>query len=282
MAKASRSKLMNKLKKRSKGGWKRARSAEAKAKGSQLPGGLINAIAKLSAWKMDEDKNGNPYFTLTGTVKEPEEYEGMKATVMHFIKATQTKTVEDKLEELSSDLQLLSGDQPMGVNGVRVSESDVDDLPDIIEGLVEDGPYFKFNTWKPDEDRSAMVFIQGLADDYEGDDEDEDYEEEDAEEDDGEEEEYDEDDAEEEDGDDEDEEEEEADDDADDDEEEDEDDDWEPQKEDVYLYKASPRGKPQECEVRTVSVKAKAVTLKRVSDGKVFKGVSWDKLEGAE
>ena len=291
-----RSKLLNSLKKRSKGAWKRARATDAKAKGSRLPDGLVNAVAKLTGWKMAMNKKNHPYFTLTGVVQEPEEYLGVKATVIHTISETQSKTIEEKLESLSSDLQLLGAD----MEGVEL-----DDLPDVIEAWVEEGPYFKFNTWNPGDRDSPFVFVQGLAEDWEDADEDEDEEvdeeedEEDDEEvdDDDEEEEYEEeeeedpDDSEEEEEDEEEYEDEDEDEEVDEDEDEDEEvdeeedeeeDDWVPAKTEVYMYKASSRSKPAECEVTTVSTAKETVTLKRVSDKKLFKNVPWDKLEGAE
>ena len=156
--KKTKSNVMAKLNKRAGRSWKNARETEAKAKGSQLPGGIVRGVAQLSAFKIDEDKKGNPYVFLTGTVQEPDDFFGLKATAQHFIKATDTKTVEDKLEGLVSDLKLLGAD--------TVEESDIDDLPAIIEGLVEEAPFFFFNTWAPD-DGNTFVFIQGLAEDFE-------------------------------------------------------------------------------------------------------------------
>ena len=156
MATAKKSKLINKLKKKSKGAWKRSKKVEAKAKGRQLPGGLENAVAKLVDYKFDEDKNHNPYFQLIGTVVEPEEYKGMRCVISHFIAESQTKTVEDKLDGLSNDLQLF---------GVETTGLDIGEIPEAIEALVEEGPFFLFRTWKPDEDRQAMVFLGGLAED---------------------------------------------------------------------------------------------------------------------
>jgi len=284
----SKSRLLAKLKKKSKGAWKRSRETEARAKGSMLPDGIVRGVAKLSSYKFDEDKNGNPYFMITGIVVEPSEYAGQRATTSHFIKETQTKTVEDKLDGLSSDIQLLGGD---------VSGAEIDDLPDLLEGLCKDGPHYFFNTWKPDNGQT-MVFIQGLADDWEpeedeedaddedADDSDEDEEEDDAEEDEGEDEDPEDEDAEEEDEDEPDPEDEDEGDEEDPDDEdegdEEEEDDWEPEKGDVYLYATSSRSKPKECEVISVNKRAGTVNLKRASDGKTLNKVAWDKLQDVE
>ena len=265
---------MAKLKKKSKGAWKRSRESAPAAKGSMLPDGIVRGVAKLSSYKFDEDKNGNPYFMLTGIVVEPSELAGQRATASHFIKETQSKTVEQKLDGLSSDVQLLGGD---------VDGTEIDDLPGIIEGLVAEGPHFFFNTWKPDNGQT-MVFIQGLADDWEPEEEDADEEEEDdADEDSEDEEDEDEDEGDAEEADAEDEEDEEDEDGGEDEEDEEDaeedEDDWEPAKGDIYLYKASPRGKGKECSVSSVNKTNQTVGLKRVEDSKVFKAVAWDKLE---
>lgn len=158
-----RAKIMNSLKKKAKGAYKKARDTEARAKGQVLPGGLTRAVAKLSSWDVGPDKNGNPFFKITGIVQEPAEYEGMKAVTMHFISETQNKTIEDKLAALVSDIKLLGGE---------TEGTEVDDLPDILENLVQQQPYYYFNTWKPEEDRGAMVMIQGLAQDWNDDEDD--------------------------------------------------------------------------------------------------------------
>lgn len=340
----SKSQVLAKVKRRAKGAWDRSRQRAAKAKGAQLPDGIVRGVAQFTDYKMSEDKKGNPYVILQGVVKDPEDCDGMNCSVAHFIRETKTKTVEDKLDNLSSDLQLLTGDGPVNEEGLTVAESDVDDWPDILDHLKEARPFFLFNTWKP-ADGDVMVFIQGLAEDWEPDEEEavEDDEDQEAEDQEGEEEEVagadtwaegdrvevdgdwsgtvasidsdttatvtaDEDATDyevvlesltaledEEEGEEEPPEEEEGEDEGgdeeppEDDEEEDaagEDDDeeapWVPLKGDVYLYKASSKGKPREVEVVTVNKGQETVSVKRVDDGKTFKGVSWDKLEGAE
>lgn len=316
MAKVNKSQLLAKMKKRAKGAWSRARSTEAKARGSTLPGGITRGVAQFTSYKFDADKKGNPYFMLTGIVKEPAEFAGCRATVFHGIRETQTKTVEDKLDALSADIQLLGGE---------TEGTDIDDLPGILDGLVKEKPHFYYNTWQP-EGQQTMVFIQGLADDWEPED-DEDAEEEPEEEDDEEEGEEGEEDPEAEEEEPEEEDDEPAEDEEpeeEDDEEEPEDDEeeepepepkpkgkpktgkpaekpaskpkpkpkkepepepepeWEPAKGEVYLYKFSPKSKAEEAEITAVDTKTKTVSVKRVKDGKGFKGVKWDALEGAE
>lgn len=277
MAKVSTSRVLSKIKKKSKGAWKKSRSKEAQARGQQIPGGIIRGVAQFSKYNISEteDSKKTPYITLSAVVKEPEEYAGCPLSITHRFEETERASIEDKMDKFSSDLQLL---------GVDTEEITEDDWEDALKGLKQEGPHFYFNTrsWSfKNKDGETVdgvsIFIQGLAEDW---DEDEDVTiEEEAEEESDEEaepeddEEGDEDDAdqepEEEEGD-----EEEA--------EEEEDEDWEPAKGEVYLYKASPKGKPKECEVVSVNKSKKTVTLKRSEDDKKFLNIAWDKLEGAE
>lgn len=286
MANVNKAKLLAKMKKTAKGAWNSARDAAPKVKGQTLPGGIVRGVAQLSSYDFNEDKKGTVYFKLSFTVFEPEEFAGAKANVFHRIKATQNKTVADKLAELSSDLQLC---------GVDTSGTTEDDLPDLCQQAVDAAPFVYFNTWKPPADKmnpdpQTLVFLQGLADDWNPPDAGEGEaveEEEDAEEEEAEEEEAPppapkptagkggkkptaktapepEPEAEEE---------PEA--------EAEEEGDWEPAKGEIYNFKSNPKVKPSEHEVVKVDTKAKTVDLKSVVSGKTFAKVAWDRLEGA-
>jgi hypothetical protein len=54
---------------------------------------------------------------------------------------------------------------------------------------------------------------------------------------------------------------------------------FEPEKEEVYLFKPPRARKAIECEVTAVFPRKKSCNLKSLDDGKVFKGVPFDKLE---
>jgi len=281
---ASKSRLLSKFKKASRGTWKKNRDKKPSAKGAVLPGGLVRAVAKFSGYDIAEDKNGTLYFKLVGEVVEPEEFAGMNANVFHRMKETQTKTVQDKIQAFQDDLKLLGAD---------LAEIDEDQIETVLEDLKDEGRHFFFNTWQPEADArnpnpSTFVFIQGPADEWDDSDDgpvvvddddddekapwDEDDEEDDADdlEDDSQ------DDAE----DDTDVDEDDADDDLDDDDDDDDGgDDWEPVKGDVYRFKASARSSLDECEVMTVNKGKSTCKLKRTKDGKTFPNVPWDKLE---
>lgn len=170
MTDMKRQKLLNKLKKKSKGAYTNARKAAAQAKGARLPAGIMGGTAKFSEWKMAENKKGNVYFVLTGIVQTPEKYKGKKAQVMHTMSETQTKSIEDKYEQLVSDIKLLAPERTEDIEN-----GDIEDLVSIIAETCEAEPIFEFNTWAPDDrPNDPFVFIQGLAEvDDEGEEEEE-------------------------------------------------------------------------------------------------------------
>jgi hypothetical protein len=280
MAKTSESQILAELAKKATGAWNGARGNEPKVKGQRLPGGIINGIAKLKSFKLDRDKNRNPYIAITASVIEPEEYAGCRATKMHFLKSTPKKPLKDRIEDLISDIQLLGEGQ--SEDGESYTEgTTIDDCPRLLKELCEQGVVFKFNTWCPPKDKrnpdpQTMIFIQGVAEDYEADGEVEAEEEEDAEKEDETPEEDEtastEEDPEEEDG---------EEDKAEENDTEDGEEDWTPAKDEIYNYKASAKGKAQECKVTSVSITKKTVTVVRVSDSKKFANIAWDKLESA-
>ncbi len=54
---------------------------------------------------------------------------------------------------------------------------------------------------------------------------------------------------------------------------------WSPEKEEVYFFKPPRARKLVECEVTAVFNSSRACNLKNLDDGKIYKKVSWDKLE---
>ena len=256
------------MKKRTKGAWKKSRQKDPRVKGQQLPGGLVNAVAQFVGFTMDENDDGVPFISLRGVTKEPEEQAGIPARVTHRFVETDRKTVADVCDEFASDLNLLGAD----LEGV-----DEDGWEDVLKQLAEDKPHFCFNTraWEFNGRSGVSVFIQGIAEDFDGgEDADDDTETSSS---------TDDDDADEDAADDDDD--ATADDDAGDDTgDTDADDaaDWKPEKEEVYMFRPTARSKKQEWEVTSVNQKMKTVGLKRVSDGKTAKNVKWDKLEGPD
>lgn len=99
----------------------------------------------------------DPYFMLTAIVKDPEELVGRRATFMWFINESEWATVEDNLNQLSSDLQLLGEEMP----------EDIGDVIDVLASLCERGVHLMFNTGGPKKSgKSPSLFIQGLAEDW--------------------------------------------------------------------------------------------------------------------
>lgn len=280
MAESSQSKLLADVKKKAKGAWKRSREVAPKAKGQSLPDNLVRAVAQLSSYKLARDKNGNPYFSIKGIGVEPPEIDGASVSVMHFIRETEQKSVEKRLDDLASDIKLLAGDDSI------LDDTEIDDIPKVLAKLCKEGPYFYFSTWRPPADKNnpspgQFVFIQGRADDFcepeENEEEAEENEEESEEKVDVEEEdvEYDErGEAEEE------EEEEEAEEEEEEEEEkEGEAGEWEPDVGEVYGFKPPRARNAVDGEITTVNKRAKTVTFK--AGNKVYKNVRWERLIGA-
>jgi len=273
MATAEEKKILQKMKKSSKGAYKRAKTAEPKEGFIILPTGINQGIARFTDYKLALDKNQNPYLNLVGTVLEPEEYEGARATTQHFLSSNERKTVEQKYENLFGDLQLL------GIDTVHMDDNMV--LEECLVHLAElkkRKTAYHFRTWKPDDSKNTdrpMVFIQGLVkEEHMPDEDEEEYESEEDDEESEEEEELESEESEEEDDNEGDEEEVEED--------EGDEEDWVPEKEDVYNYSINSKALAFPCEVTTVNRTKETVGLKRQKDDKVFKDVSWDKLQDAE
>lgn len=94
---------------------------------------------------------------LTCIVKDPEELVGRRASFMWFINESEWATVEDNLNQLSSDLQLLGKEMP----------EDIGDVTDVLASLCERGVHLMFNTGGPKKTgKSPSLFIQGLANEW--------------------------------------------------------------------------------------------------------------------
>lgn len=253
------SKWLSKVKKTTKGGWKKARNTQAKARGAKLPPGIIRGVAQLIGIRTDENDRGTPTVSFRCVVKEPSEHGGIQFYVNHRFEESAYRTLEENLERFASDLQLL---------GQETEGTTEDDWDDLLGNLEEEKPHFYFNSfeWESNGRTGVSATIQGVAEDFEESEEgDEEVEEDDPP--------FDEDEPEEDEP-----EEEEEDEPEEDEPEEDED----PEKGDVWLYRATPRGKAKECEIVTVNKKTQTVSLKRVEDGKTFSKVPWSKLQAEE
>lgn len=268
------SKWMSKVKKTTKGGWKRAANTKAKARGQKLPAGIVRGVARLVSIKTGETDRGVPTLSFKAEVMSPEESSGITFFINHRFQETAYRSLEENLERFSSDLQLLGAD---------TEGTSEDDWGPILEELEETKPFFLFNSfeWEANGRTGVSATIQGLAEDWEDDSKEEenhgmgpapwDQDNDDQDNDDQEEDDQEEDDPEDQD-----------DDDPEDDDPEDDDQDFEPQVGDVWNYKATARSKPKEVEVLKVNLKAKTVDLKVLETGKTIKKVSWDDLIDVE
>lgn len=163
-AQASTSQILNKLKTRSKGGWKKARQVEAKARGGGgLPPGLKGIVCRLAEYKLAETQKGDPFFSLTGIIVDSGDLglDGRRATFQWFINDSQYASVQDNLNQLSNDIQLIyQNEMPESEAGIL----------EVMKELCENGVHILFDTNRPrDPAKMPRCTIQGLAEGYEDD-----------------------------------------------------------------------------------------------------------------
>lgn len=165
-AQVQQSQILNKIKKRAKGAYARHRDDEPKAKGSSLPGGIINGIARLTSWKMGETQDKKePFVSITGIVIVPPEHHGARATMLFKFNDTSDrpngKTTDERVAEFQNAVKLIGGD---------LSETnDIDDIPPILDALCQEQQCFLFNTFRPEptpqfQNPMTYVFPQGVTD----------------------------------------------------------------------------------------------------------------------
>lgn len=163
MAEMNRSQILNKLKTKAKGGWKKARQVEAKARGGGgFPPGLKGIVAVCREYKLGATKDKqDPYFTLTAIVVEPPELAGRRATFSWFINDSEYATVQDNLDQLSNDIQLIY---------TETLPEELDGILDVMKEICERGVHLTFKTGQPRKNnKPPNLFIEGLAEGYEDD-----------------------------------------------------------------------------------------------------------------
>ena len=275
MPTAEEQKMINTMKKTSQGAYEKSKSKEPKVR-ITLPAGIINGIARFTSYKLGKDKNNKPYVILTGICITPTEHSGGRVQRSHFLSKNKYKTLQDKYDDMFSDIQLL-GIDTASMNGDKVLE----EVFDGLKKMVKSKPLFKFNTWQMNSESQVVCFINGPAEEdevesieyevpnpplaAESDDDDDSAVSEDSKDDD-----------------DrlsikfEDEEDEKADTD------EVSEGDWVPAKGDTYGFAVNANSTIFQVEVTKVLKTKKTANLKRLKDEKEFKGKSWDSLHDVE
>lgn len=154
---AAQSKVLANIKKVTKGTWTKARKKEAVIKGGSLPPNLVNAIAQLTKVNMDENEKKIPFISITAAILDPPECIGLKVTLTHRFQETESKTMEQIVDALASDVKLLGGD---------IDDVDLDGLYEILQQMVKDEVTFKFNTkaWTMGTATGVKAYIQGVCD----------------------------------------------------------------------------------------------------------------------
>jgi hypothetical protein len=151
--------IADKMKKQSKGAHKKVRHEEPVV-GGGLPGGITGGVGRFMDYKFSE-KEGKITVSFSATCVTPEEHEGVRFQVMHFLSESEYNSIEEAYQKFYGDLQLL---------GIDTKDDDHEDLAQIfadLEVLKTEKRFFKFNTWKKDASSRTRVFIQGLPDNEE-------------------------------------------------------------------------------------------------------------------
>jgi transcription antitermination factor NusG len=155
----SQSKILAKLQKRSKGAYQKVKDHEAKAGGRSLPGGIEGGIAEITNAKLDETKNGDPYFFIYSTVTSPPEYQGVFVGLMYQLYEDQYATLEDKFDRLCNDLKLMHPD----LEKIIIAAKDESEMITKVEAWLKKSKIsFVFNTGrKQKKDGTYSIFVQG-------------------------------------------------------------------------------------------------------------------------
>lgn len=185
MAKAAKSKIIDKLKKKGLDkAHKTHKADETVIQGSlNLPAGIENGIAELIEAGLfehtDKDKGptGEAYARLSGIVKQPKKFDGFKCEgkrVSVFIPLYDTPNSQKKPKFEDHYADLLNELRKFGID---TEELDPDDLEETLAELVEEGPHFRFRTWggepyidpKTKKERTGRVneVFLGIEEDYE-------------------------------------------------------------------------------------------------------------------
>lgn len=164
-AQATTSQILAKVKGKLKGGWKKARSVTPKARSQGgLPQGIKGAVATCAEFKAALTSKGDPYFSLTGVIQEPEELKDRRATSMWFINDSRYSTAQDEAEKMANDLALL-----LPAIGQEELPDDEAGILEVMKELCEAQVPFIFDTSRHrDKTKNGNVIIQGLAEGFEG------------------------------------------------------------------------------------------------------------------
>ncbi len=120
--------------------------------GANLPAGIDGGIAQLTECKFDVyksgDNKGEYFYMAAGIVLQPKEVggipvEGLRTQIgpepMCATPSRSRQTVDDHVGFVLNEFRKL---------GVNTSEVGIDDLESVAAAIKEEGPYFRFRTWK--------------------------------------------------------------------------------------------------------------------------------------
>ncbi len=136
---AARAQALAKLKQNAKGSWSRARSVAPTANRGGLPPNIRKGAAQFSSYDFKLSEEGTPVFVLTFVALEPAEVAGRQFSMWHYIEDGEYGTAEDRLNQLSSDLQ------NMGLDTSSASKEE--DLLNLLDQQGEVKPFIEYDTW---------------------------------------------------------------------------------------------------------------------------------------
>lgn len=171
------------LKKKAPDAVKKAAGKEPKVSGGFLPGGINGGIAQYKTAVFSTIEKGKPdagsqVVTIKGIVVSPESVAGQRikgkpANMQIRFVATkggseggrkwEGRSIQDRIDQFLDVLKLLTDSKMEGMNW--------DDVPEILETLEEEQPYFTFDTWQGQATKKypnprTSLKITGLAEDF--------------------------------------------------------------------------------------------------------------------
>jgi hypothetical protein len=120
--------------------------------GGDLPDGIEGGIAKLTEAKLDLHKEGKnkdkPYMMLTGIVVSPKTHNGLNVEGLRASKIIGLYAVGQGKSAKTQDDQIGVALNEMRKLGIETKDLSLDDWEDALNALLQEGPYFRFRTWK--------------------------------------------------------------------------------------------------------------------------------------
>lgn len=146
--------FLNKVIKNTKGAWSKVRDKKPEARG-RLPKDISGGVAEVIGYEFKETTKKDPQLNIKVMIQEPEEYAGLKHTIVHIVADSEYSSAEEVLERISSDLQLM---------GAKTEGTSEEDIPDLVESIT--GNFFEFHTWETKKKKNVVMSIDRPLSNY--------------------------------------------------------------------------------------------------------------------